>query len=42
MELTCVHPKVLAVLYSSLVFFGLAVGYALSMTLRYNLMTPLH
>ena len=42
MELTCVHPKVLAVMYSSLVIFSLAIGFALSMVLRSNLMAPVY
>lgn len=40
MEITCVHPKVLAVLYSTLVILSLAIGYALSVSLRVSLMAP--
>lgn len=40
MELTCVHPKLLATMYSLLVIGCLGVGYALSMTLRETLNTP--
>ena len=40
MELSCVHPKLLAILYSTLVLFSLGIGAALSMVLRTNLMTP--
>lgn len=41
-ELSCVHPKLLAILYSALVILSLAVGYALSITLRANLITPVY
>ena len=40
MEITCVHPKVLATMYSSLVLLSLAIGYALSISLRASLITP--